>query len=379
MAASKRGDRVLGPYFRRGRWRIVVVVGGAREDCSFATKGEAEEAVVAQRRELERAATAPVDDAIQAYEDYLTDKGNKPRSVEVTARSLRRFFGRGAPEFDDLTWPISALTPEIGQQLYDELRARGYSADTHHRTLAEAKTFVRWCRDRGMVKRNHLKKVAVVGKKRKGKPQLRIEEARNWYEAALRMARDGKEGAVAALMALDLGMRCSEITSRVVRDLDDEGKLLWIPFAKTDAGRRTLEVSADLRPLLRRSARGKSPEMYLLGDGVQPHSREWVRRWVWAICDAAKVPRVSAHSMRGLHATLAVRAGATSHEVVRALGHESFAVTRGNYIQPGTVEDGERARVPSLVSGERHGPQRAEDDDAHTDAPSTPKKRPGQP
>jgi hypothetical protein len=31
-------------------------------------------------------------------------------------------------------------------------------------------------------------------------------------------------------------MRATEIVSRVVRDLDDEGRLLWIPDSKTEAG-----------------------------------------------------------------------------------------------------------------------------------------------
>ena len=67
---------------------------------------------------------------------------------------------------------------------------------------------------------------------------------------AAELADRGDTGAVAAMMALLLGMRATEIVSRVVRDLDDNGRLLWIPTAKTEAGKRTLhdveKVACDL-------------------------------------------------------------------------------------------------------------------------------------
>ena len=47
---------------------------------------------------------------------------------------------------------------------------------------------------------------------------------------------------------LRLGLRAGEVVSRVVRDLDDGGWLLWIPCSTTEAGRRTLEVPELLRP-----------------------------------------------------------------------------------------------------------------------------------
>jgi hypothetical protein len=47
--------------------------------------------------------------------------------------------------------------------------------------------------------------------------------------------------------------------------------------------------------------------------------RQWLYHWVRAYCDEAKVPAVCVHSLRGLHATLATEAGATSHEPPRDL------------------------------------------------------------
>ena len=88
-------------------------------------------------------------------------------------------------------------------------------------------------------------------------------------------------------MSLLMGMWASEIVSRVVRDLDDEGRLLWIPETKTEAGKRTLPVPEVLQPYLQRIAEGKGPTDSLFGQ----HWRDWPREWVQRICKAAKCQR----------------------------------------------------------------------------------------
>ena len=147
---------------------------------------------------------------------------------------------------------------------------------------------------------------------------------------AIELADGGEVGAVAAMAALLLGMRASEITSRVVRDLDDEGRLLWIPDAKTDAGKRTLRVPDLLRPYLQRLAGNRAPDALIFGR----HWRDWPREWVRRICEEARVPVVCAHSMRRLHSTLAMDAGVTGHVVAASLGHEQVSTTVESYAKP---------------------------------------------
>jgi integrase len=73
----------------------------------------------------------------------------------------------------------------------------------------------------------------------------------------------------------------------------------------------------------RRARAGRDPQAALFGE----HWRDWPRKWVQRICKAAGVRNVTAHGMRGLHGTLAVDSGITSHAVASALGHESFKTT----------------------------------------------------
>jgi integrase len=199
------------------------------------------------------------------------------------------------------------------------------------------------------IPRNPLDEVEGVGRRRHGKAQLRIGEARRWVTKAVELAGGGEEGAVAALMALVMGMRANEIVTRVVRDLDEGATVLWIPTSKTEAGRRTLQVPGLLQPYLLAMAEGKPSEARLFGH----HWRDWVRKWVNRICVAARVPVVTAHGMRGLHSTLAVEHGVSAHVVAASLGHESSATTMQSYVRPEAAAGAVQRRVLTVLAGGR--------------------------
>jgi Phage integrase family len=192
-----------------------------------------------------------------------------------------------------------------------------------------------------LIDRNPLEDVEGVGRRKHGKEQLRIDEARKWLAKARELADQEFDGAIAAMMTLLMGMRCSEVISRVVRDIDDNGTLLWIPDSKTEKGKRTLRVPEMLRPYLRVLAEGKRSGDLLFGH----RDRGWPRHWVQRICGEAAVPQVTAHGQRGLHSTLAVEAGETSRAVADALGHESFTTTARSYAQPEAVGNARQARA----------------------------------
>lgn len=196
---------------------------------------------------------------------------------------------------------------------------------------------------------NALEEVEGVGRRKHGKPQLRIDEARLWIAQALEHADRGEAGAVAALMTLLMGMRATEIIGRVVRDLDDRGRLLWIPDAKTAKGRRAVQVPEQLRPYLQRLCKDELPTAKVFGE----HWRDWSCAWVQRICKQAEVPVVSAHSMRGLHSTLVVESGVSSHAVADALGHESFATPAQSYAKPEAIAKAKQRRVMQVLEGGR--------------------------
>ena len=70
------------------------------------------------------------------------------------------------------------------------------------------------------------------------------------------------------------------------------------------------------------------------------------------ICRAARVPEVSAHGMRGLHATLAMDAGVTGHVVAASLGHESVTTTETSYAKREAVSGARQRKALGVLAEE---------------------------
>ncbi|MFA4973884.1 MAG: tyrosine-type recombinase/integrase [bacterium] len=340
-----------------------------------------------------------VDDALKGYERHMREKGNKPKSITETIRRLRLFF-------PDLEMPLAALSSSRCQSYYEDLcrrpvmpprrqevdgnsvaKLRGegltwnevclkveccrsaamraleqrgepksapeppkLSVDTHRNMLAEAKSFLRWCgEEKRWLKDNPLGSVKGKGKRKHGKLQLRIDETRKWVARALELAAQGEEGAVAALLTLFLNLRASEVVGRIVRDVDDNGRVLWVPDSKTEKGKRTQEVPKELQPYLLQLASGKTPEARLFSCS----SRDWPRHWVQRICREAGVPVVCAHGMRGTHSSIAHAFGFTSRAVADAMGHESEKTTLESYTDPSVVANAQQKRMLQVLNGGR--------------------------
>lgn len=368
---KRLGERVLGPYEQvdsTGRlwWRIIAIAAnGDRKVTLHQSEREAE----LYRQDLEADITSndhTTKTALAEYKKHLQAKGNKADSIRQTLWVIGLFF----PE----PVRLDVLTPKRAQRAYDEMRERPTSSgdppsgDTHRGGLAQVKTFCAWLIKQGWLRgENPFAGVEGVGRRRpRGKSlgkhglEWRTRESRAWYAKALELADNDDEGAIAALTTLLLGLRASEVVSRKVRDLDDDeapGDLLWIADTKTEAGRRELVVPDVLRPYLLACADGKTPDRYLFEcqreqDPIgKRHDRDWVRDQVHRICDLAKVPRVTAHALRGLLATLSRERGLAGHLVAATLGHESTRMHETAYAKPGAAQAGDRRRGLRVLEG----------------------------
>lgn len=336
---AEPGARVLGPYKHGRGWRCVVVREGGKDFSEVVeTEEDAGRLKRILERQLEKENVERLSAALETYKAYMVQKGNKPSSVTSATDWLTAILV-------DLDVPAT-ITPAQAKKLYEDMRerptrlGRPYSVAGLRNALNAAKTFGRWQVKRGAWRGNPFEKLEVLGKINKGKDQLRIDEARRWLAVAEPAAAEGDVGAMAALCCFLLGMRASEVVDRVVRDLDDGGRVLWIDRGKTDNAKRRLTVPERLRPHLLRQAEGEQPIDRLL-PGVDRYA---VRRHVHRLCRLAGVPLVCAHSMRGLLATLAVEGGAVLAQVADGLGHSSPAVTLMHYAKPGSAQAGATKR-----------------------------------
>lgn len=338
MGRRKEGDRINGPYKRGSGWRVVAIIGGARSDTTYPTEAEAIAVATEARRQLGQGGTT-VGDLVEAF---IVEARSRCKRLTVDHYEIRLGNLLGPV----MALPVRSLTPARAQSLYLSLAQSGRAVSTHRNTLVTARQWGRWC-----VKRRHLRAdpfadVEGVGKRRRGKKQLTVNESRQYVTACLALVP--RPDAVAALAYLLLGIRASELTDREVRDLDDGGRLLWIPEAKTEAGKRLLEVPEMLRPHLLAMAEGKRPT-----DRLFAHDRKWGWRAVRRFCKLAGVPVICTHGARGTHTTIARTAGATAEVVAGALGHASTAMQEQHYVADGVAAIVQQRAAWRVLSGGR--------------------------
>ncbi|MFO0574667.1 MAG: site-specific integrase [Polyangia bacterium] len=351
---KKQSPRVLGPYPNRSAFRLIVIQDGTRKSVVVATEREA----LALKEELERSLYSPprhtVGELLSEFESVLRTRRSGERQVEQIVATLTRFF-------EDLDRDADKLTTEQARALYQretervsERTGRRIAADSHQQTLRLAKGMFRWAKEQGLTRNDPFDAVQPIGRKRAGKPQLHIDEARRWAKTATELAEGGDRMALAGLMLLLMGLRASEALLRQVRDVDDDAQVLWIPRGKTASARRRLLVPTSIQGLLRQQCAGRRPEELLFpaltGGRISNAS---LHKKVHKICDLAGVPRVCPHSLRGLHSTLAVQAGVSAEAVAQSLGHTSFAMTARHYADANVVEASRTQRAMAALQPER--------------------------
>lgn len=341
----------------RGKWRIVVVENNTRKSYFFLSEKEALKHRASFTKEVAPPPSRKLADVVTEWEIARVRNGTcKPQTAREHAARMRLFLD---PFLDR---DISALTPRAAAALYQQyteqpsaMTGRPLSASTHRFDRLIAQQLFAWANQSGYLGANPFVGVKPIGKTKAGKPQLRIEEARQFTAMAIRVFEEERKPlAIGVLLALTMGLRTSEVLRRVVRDLDDGARYLWIDYGKTANARRHLEIPTPLQPYLLRLATGKAPEELLFGLSEKTHRprpRQSLFKMVQEICRRAGVPRVCTHSLRGLWATLAVGSGVASHAVAASLGHHSFAMTQKHYAQPAAIVNAGTARVASVLDG----------------------------
>lgn len=360
-------ERVYGPSEHKGKWSVIYQwrdVHGQRRRAreSYASKATAQR-VADEARALLSDLTA--DAAVTRYFRHQRERG--VRDVTIKAEEVRLRVLLCLAE-RDLPLPIP---PALACRMVDDQRERLAPA-THQEYLAVARRWSAWLMDQGWTKDCPFAKAKAKMGGTRGKPQLRLDEAKRFADVAV---AEGSPEGVAACLALMTGARASEITERRVRDLDMGGTALCIPDheggawrTKTKAGKRYLRIPPSLQPAMRAFAAGKDPMDWLWpvpttpwdsgtrlkgvrllperGPRRSPSSRtrthltrEDLYHAVKRLCVKAGVPVVSPHGLRGTFATVTVEIGVATDMLARNMGHgDGGAVARTSYIAPGAEQ-----------------------------------------
>lgn len=319
---KERKERAYGPYERRNKWRVVEVAAtGARSTISFATKAEADEYIAGYNDEAEGRTVSAV---IDAYLEHL-----KTQDLAVGTIDTNRYRLHGLLRDVERDRLLTSVSPTIARQLY-ERRAGERAGDTHRGELCAAAAMFSWCVKKGWLRSNPFADVEATGRRAARKSKLRIEESRAFLDAALGEKTDA---GLAAAMALLMGLRATELVSRVVRDVDDRGRVLWVDEdggqqLKTEGSERHLEIPTILRPRILKLTAGREATARLFRDV----DRHWLHYHVVRLCELAGVPRTTPHGLRRSWAKIGAEVVSIEH-VARAIGHNPRSrVTRKHYV-----------------------------------------------
>ena len=326
-------------YQHRGKWRYRVTLGPRvhRWAPSCDSEADAFKAAEGFAAGLQEQVDLTVGGAAERYLHRLKVAGNQPLSIYWAASSIRRLCGPLAER------NLSAVTVQQARAQYARL-AEQTAVTTHHVDLRRARALWQWAMEEGLVKANPWKLVRPIGRPKRGKEQLTLDEAKILAQLCVaEMMID--DGALAILLALLRGLRGGEIRARDVRDVDASYRALRIPIAKTPAGRRILEIPTLLRSALRARCVGRAPNEPLLRNRFGARcSKGFLEYVLTKYCQRAGLPRVVPHALRGQYATVLFAGGVDPDKVAKALGQRSAKVAVAHYATPDSVQTGQQKR-----------------------------------
>lgn len=337
-------ERFYGPYAEsNGTYRVVVVgADGERVARSFASEAEASREIAKAREQSEtRTVTIAVDEFLAAE----TARGLKASTTERQRYHLNRLLQLDEHGHHLLSW----LTPTVAARLY--LESQRGAVDTHRNGLSVARQWGSWLALKGWLRGNPFAAVKGRGRRKHGKPQLRLDEGRKLLTVMLERAGQGDQGAIAALGFQFLGLRSTELVDRVVRDVDDGARILWVDDAKCERSKRPVEIPEWLRPYFVQLTRDKLPGAPLFpARSGRARSRDWATDQVPRLCKLAGVPRVTPHGLRGMAATYANIGGGVAENIAAALGHD-VTMTKTSYFDRKAIDVNQRAATLVLLQG----------------------------
>lgn len=341
--------KIYGPYGHRGGWRCYIQTElKARAWCRTGTTPQAArelaEDAVAEFRATE---AQTIRELLDGYLGYLEAQGSTTETVIAARDKLLMLLG------PLLSQSVSALTPRRAESRYLEL-APTCAATTHRKALNRARGAWKWAVRRGLAKSNPWVEVDAIGRPNKGRPQLTDDETKRLIATCLDDAMTS-DAALAILVCIFTGVRKSEVTKRVVRDVDGGGTRLIITRAKTPRGNRAPKLPQVIQAAILARCEGRAVEAPLLQNGAGNHPQTgWLNRALRDYCERAGVPSIVPHALRGGFATFAYDSDVAADAVAAHLGHASSSMTEQHYAEPDAVAGAKQdRRLAVLIGGKR--------------------------
>lgn len=344
--------KIFGPYAPnpgRNRWRVQLYdATGAKKSVTFPNRTEAEEFIAALRLEIDGARIT----IREGIDEFIAHK--RPSVTALSASQIAKRLIAFLP--GDAV--IRGITPVMAEEIYERQTRRigkfgQIKAATHQAGLRTTKEFFAFLVRKGLSKGNPFADVEPIGRVNCGKPQPTETEAKRLDDVLFQGARGGDEGALALLVQLYLGLRSSEVLKLEVGAVEREGRKVTVVRGKTRNAKRSLELYPDVAALLWKLCEGRNQAERVFARHLSSCPKpDYMYKRLKRFCAAAGIRSFCPHSLRGLHSSLAVVSGATSHEVAKSLGHANFSTTARHYLNPSALDNARGKAFASVMRGE---------------------------
>lgn len=322
-----------------GRWQASLQVNGRRRTVYGRTRQEAAARLDGLKRQVAEGGLLPdpgrrtLGDLLDAWIDARAPRW-KPRTLhdyQATCERLRLALGNVR---------LGRLTSDRIERYLAQLHETPRQALKCYRALSQALTLaVRW----NWLTRNPCERVDT--------PKYRPRRKDVWMADQLRAFLDGTRnhwlGPLWALLAFS-GSRLGEATALEWPDVDLPGHCItisksvqriageWVTTApKTPAGVRTIGIPREAADALRRQAdwrmRHGAGRLVFTAPSGEPLHGNTVCAAMRRECERLRLPPVTPHGLRHLHASLLLTKGLPLAEVSRRLGHANAAITAAVY------------------------------------------------
>jgi integrase len=312
----------------------------------------------------------------QTLGTFLTEWLRDTKSVEVKEATLKSYTNRLVPDVVDRIGHtrLTAVTPQMIQSLYADLRKEGLSPRTVQYTHTILKDALKTAVAYRLLASNP---AGVVSVPRSKHSEMNVWSAKqvNLFLEATSKTRDGAFYAT----SFGTGMRPGEVCGLKWSDLDGDRLMVQRAIAetaekdrwtvegpKTPQSRRSIPISGDLLAVLKDHRKRQAEE--ILAAGAQYTRDDWMfadkvgmhevqihirTRFATALA-RAKMPKIRLYDARHTHATLLLQAGVNPKVVSERLGHASVVITLDTYshVIP-TMQEDAVARLNLLMKAAR--------------------------
>ena len=320
----------------------------------FRTKRDAENALSVVKYELDtgqhvRRSRLTVG---EYFEGWLPSQAN--RLAPSTMKAYRTAIGRLDRHIGQM--PLQALTPEVVEQLHEDLREDGLSPktvlNTHHVLQAGLRDAAR----RGLVSQN----VAAVAQTPSNTREPQLVLSRTELQVVIDEIEDPTMNAIVRV-ASRTGLRRGELVALRYDDIDLEARTIRVDSSitavgggfvegppKTKKSRRVVAIDDQTVEVLRQQ-RERSEDLRTRLDAEPISGDDFVftrpnlehlhpdglsnqfTRILSRISSEHEIPLITFHGLRHTHATHCLEAGVNPKAVADRLGHSSVATTLDLY------------------------------------------------